>query len=66
MTEKEKMFVTKFNEMLKAAKEMEMEGIYTTSFQATLVSSANHDLDRQKLILELDHAFLENGFRLVR
>ena len=64
MTEKEKMFVKKFDEMLKAAKEMESEGIYKSTFWVQLSSLTKYELDRQKIILEIDHAFLENGFRL--
>lgn len=64
MTEKEKMFVEKFDEMLKAAKEMESEGIYKSTFGVQLSSLTKYELDRQKIILEIDHAFLENGFRL--
>ena len=64
MTEKEKMFVEKFGEMLKAAKEMEIEGRYDTAFSVRLSSLVKHELDRQKIILEIDRAFLENGFRL--
>lgn len=65
MTDKEKVFVQKFNEMLEAAKEMEKEGNVITNFRVTL-NDTQHDyeLGRQKIKHCLDGAFLANGYRL--
>ena len=66
MTEQEKIFVEKFNDMLVAAKELEKEGIYHTGFTVEFASSDKYELDRQKLINEIDRKFLENGYKLSR
>lgn len=66
MTEQEKVFVEKFNDMLVAAKELEKEGIYHTGFTVELASADKYQLDRQKLINEIDGRFLTNGYKLTR
>lgn len=66
MTDKEKVFVQKFNEMLEAAKEMEKEGNIKTDFAVKLrTTQHDYELERQKIKHGVDGAFLANGYRLV-
>lgn len=65
MTDKEKVFVEKFNEMLEAAKEMEKEGNVITDFGVTLHDMQHdYEIGRQKIKHGVDGAFLANGYRL--
>ena len=64
MTEKEKFFVKKFNEMLMAAKDMETEGNVKTSFGVELSSSKTYLLERQQIHHEINGCFLKNKYRV--
>lgn len=64
MTEKEKVFIEKFNEFLVAVKEMEAEGNIRTQIGIKLTSYENYKLTRMKLIHELNGKFLDNNFEI--
>ena len=64
MTENEKKFVEKWNEMLKAAKEMEADGVITTSFAFELRSNNIYTKERRRLQHELNGCFIENDYRI--
>lgn len=67
MSEKEQVFVEKFNELLIAAKEMKKEGnIIDTQLAITLTSNNEYVLERQKIIHAIDGCFINNEYRIIR
>ena len=64
MTTNEQIFIEKWNEMLKAAKEMEKEGNIITDFGFKLGSNNTYSLERQEVVHRMKGCFIENKFKL--